>query len=273
MTLRDPSDELQKIFPTWPIDRRAVIWIWNWIRQYRPLPITGSIDSVQVRNSIAAYLNRTGRVNELGAARDRTLLPQEDFSWVEPTGRQASWLIIKLEEIQTLPEITIPSDITRKELLIAYFDCIEAALPTKKDYLIFLKRAWVERQVDELGFSWYLSSGQEKLKCRTAWEWYQAKHPDAAEISPIFRNLEDIIAFLDRTAFKPDEKRYHLEQIKKKYKALETKAGRQNKRQTNLSLSDESRSQLNALARESGMTKTQLVEHLILSATVYGLPR
>ncbi|NLY65359.1 MAG: ribbon-helix-helix protein, CopG family, partial [Alcaligenaceae bacterium] len=57
----------------------------------------------------------------------------------------------------------------------------------------------------------------------------------------------------------------------KKYKARQTQANRQGKKQTNLSLSDAARTQLDQLAKRERLSKTEVIELLIQGAHERGL--
>lgn len=84
--------------------------------------------------------------------------------------------------------------------------------------------------------------------------------------------MEDIFEFLDSSHFSSEEKIYHLEQVKKKFKAQQSQANRQGKRQTNLSLSDKTRAQLDQLAERKRMSKTEIIELLVQNAHDRGMP-
>lgn len=172
-------------------------------------------------------------------------------------------------------KVTFPARSSSKEKLLLLLDLWDRDQFTKQEYLAQLKVEWVKQQLNDKKLSWYSSAGKEKQKCKIAWEWYQKQHANTGTVAytPEFSKVDDVFSFLDQNRFSDEEKLYHLEQIKKRFKTEEIKASRQNKKQTNLSLSDESRSQLNELAKRSRMTKTQLIEHLILSAVKYGIPK
>lgn len=88
----------------------------------------------------------------------------------------------------------------------------------------------------------------------------------------MFKRSEQVFSFLTESKFSEEEKLHHLEQIKKKFKAQQTKANRQGKKQTNTTLSDTARQQLDKLAESAHLTRTKVIELLIQNAYQNGMP-
>lgn len=80
-----------------------------------------------------------------------------------------------------------------------------------------------------------------------------------------------MLTYIDSTGYTLEESLYHLEQIKKKFKSQQVAANRKDKKQTNLSLSNDARQKLDALAKKENMTRTELVELLIANAHENGV--
>lgn len=261
------EDRLQELFPHWRLERREIIWL------FFNLQSRGAIfnfDLPGLREGMANYITNFNLTAEINIQKSYLLLPEQAFSWVEKNGRQPAWL---LREVQRRFNgiLVDPASLTPKERLIALFDNWNIEKSSKLSAVDQLKGAWVQQQLQDRKLSWYASAGKEKQKSQLAWQWYQKQHQFVAMYATKFSGFQDILEFLDSTNFSQEEKLHHLEQIKKRFKAQQTQANRRGKVQTNLSLSDIARSQLEELARRERKTKTEVIELLIQSAHENGL--
>lgn len=150
-------------------------------------------------------------------------------------------------------------------------DWSPSSLSDKRSILDQLQARWVQNQYEDKYFTWYASADKEKERCESAWYWYKDNHSNCTSNIEKFVRSDDVLTFLDHCPFTLDEKRFHLEQIKKKFKAQQTGANRKGKRQTNLTLSDDTSKVLDHLAEKYRMTKTELVECLIQNAHERGM--
>lgn len=264
-------DNLDFLYPPSGVGRRTAIWLWS-----MALLNTEDVSSLlnfgkpNIRQDIYNALEKRGLVtpNILSLP---IFLPEEGFEWIENNGRQPAWLVrIFSERVQ----IHFPSGIhgiTSKEKLLLLFDCWMTSFSEKLAALRELKKEWVQRQFEEKKFHWYADSGQEKQRCQFAWMWYKENHQFFCTTTPEFSKLSDVLSFLDAAGFDHGEKLHHLIEIKKKYKARQTYANRQGKKQTNISLTEETRQQLDELAKKERCTRTELIELLIQRAYKEGM--
>ena len=266
------KSKLQDIFPHWKITRREIIWLWLILRSTKPHPYLGNFGAFNMWEKMADYIVRESLVAEIEKLKSYMLLPEQVFDWFGENERQLAWLQRKAEPMTYDSISTHPLDFTPREHVIALFDCWNIEAERKIKSLNTLKKDWVEVQLQDKQLSWYASAGKETIKCKTAWVWYQKNHRSDTIRTTEFTKLEDVLKFLDGTNFSLDEKLYHLGQIKKRFKALETKANRKGKTQTNVSLSDSTRLQLDELARKERRTKTEIIELLIEIAHAKGMP-
>lgn len=166
-------------------------------------------------------------------------------------------------------------NLSPKEQLITLFDSSQDDIADKQFTLSRLHERWNKLLIDEQPFKWFLKErSHEKKKYECAWLWYSdSKNIDRYSLPapPQFASLDELLSFLDLPYLKTDEKLYHLEQIKKKYKAMQVQANRKGKTQTNISLSDRARQQLDSLSKKEGMSKTELIELLLQNATENGV--
>lgn len=264
------KDELQGLFPHWPLGRRETIWLWLYLRSKGAGFQRDSFGTRNTRAQMAHYIKRNNLTATIDNERNRTLLPEHVFDWIEKRGRQATWLLRKAEHTYKGKPI-FPVHLTPRERLVAWFDYENIEKIEKLDNLKYLNESWVKQQLQDKSLSWYASAGKERQKCEIAWMWYQEHHRSVALRATEFSSLENILEFLDGTTFSHEEKLHHLEQIKRRFKAKQTQANRQGKRQTNLSLSDAARTQLDQLAKRERMSKTEIIEFLIQNAHERGL--
>lgn len=257
-----PHYSLKELFPSWKITRRELAWLWICLRLEGAN--TAPLDDPHCDWHMAQWITQKGTAAII-EQEYRNRLPQDAFSWIENKGRQPTWLLRQFKlYINEVP--MYPTGLTDRETLISLFDYWPFPPPTKQQQLSLLKMAWVKQQLQDKKLSWYASGQQEKQKCQIAWEWYQNNHGTLAMEVLEFSRLEDILMFLDDTHFRTDERLYHLEEIKKKYKAQQTAANRKGKQQTNLALSNDARKLLDQMAAKRGMSKAKLVEWLIQDA-------
>ena len=218
-----------------------------------------------LRDALADDICRLNGQVEVLTKQLSNLIPEQSFNWLSKNERLLAWAKHKLESSH-MPIPRLPSDLDLKDRVIALFDYVDAPLSDKLESMIFLKKKWTAQQLCDKQFAWYASASKEKEKCQIAWEWYQTHHKAQAMPTMLFEKRDDLLQFLDGTPFSLDEKLYHLEQIKKRFKALEVAASRKGKRQTNLSLSSDVRQKLDTLSKRERMTRTELVELLIEKA-------
>ncbi|NYT83221.1 hypothetical protein H0A70_17205 [Alcaligenaceae bacterium] len=264
------KDQLQGWFPHWPLGRRETIWIWLYLQSQGAGFHHDSFGTRNTRAKMAHYIKENSLVAKIDSERNRTLLSEHAFDWIERKGRQPAWLLQKAQQTYGGNQL-FPDDLTPRERLVAWFDCWPTEKAYKLEVLEWLNECWVERQLQDKELSWYGSAGKERQKCEIAWDWYHEHHKSVAVRAIKFSRFEDILEFLDGTTFSQEEKLHHLEQIKRRFKAKQTQANRQGKRQTNLSLSDAARTQLDQLAKRERMSKTEIIEFLIQNAHERGL--
>lgn len=218
---------------------------------------------------------------DVGTYLDQRLLNKEAFNWIAETGRQPKWLLNKLlkhhffryysKDIFFRP----PVNSSEKEVLIARFDHEDRSLSDKQSILDNLHNEWNEKLREEQPFNWYKNDPQQaKKKYECAWDWYSSNKPPQrrrANPPPKFNNLDEVLAYIDDAGYSLEESLYHLEQIKKKFKSQQVAANRKGKKQTNLSLSEETREMLELLSNQNKMTRTELVEYLIQEAYKNGI--
>lgn len=263
------NDKLEKLFPNWYINPRAEFFLWLFLKKNNPYGVAFDFKTHAIRDKLAEHIKRHELVNNIFLY-PINFLPEDNFNWIKKNGYQPNWLLRKVKDRIWISLPTLDY-LTPKEKIIGLFDLWDVDMNTKQLSLNELKEKWVQKERIINDFSWYTSTEKEKQKCQVAWEWY-IKYQGPFFKNPLqFSKLEDILNFLDDTNFTHTEKLYHLEQIKKKFKALQTKENRQGKKQTNILLSEESRQQLEELTKQGRITKTEVIEILIKMAYENGM--
>lgn len=260
-------DPLQAVFGR-KLSRREVIWLWLTLRDERPNINLGEFDSEDMEAQMAnLVLGGFSRATLLARLRT-TLLPEENLEWIKNDRRQLKWLEPHLLRIFFKGRLDIPASLTRRERIVATLDWSDVSLEDKIHYVNRAKEDWALLQGEDKFFSWFETNGNTKLKCQLAWDWYQTHHPNPTYSTrpPRFSSVEEILIFLDASRFEIDEKRFHVEEIKKEWKRNQVKKNLNGKKQTNLALSDEARRKLDQLAEMWGQTMVTVVERLILEA-------
>lgn len=267
------NDQLQLFFPDWDLDDRVINWLWLVLRDEGAELHVDDFGTPSMWDSMAYFISHNrGLINEMEDAKSRFFIPEHDLKWIEKTGRQPTWLLRRYLQNSDNRAPRCPVYLNPRQKLVALLDYSNSTIFDKQSTLDLLRADWVQHQVDDRCFNWYGSGDKEKQKCQIAWCWYQDNRRRAATYVEKFIKLEDVLVFLDGTHFSLDEKRYHLEQIKKKFKAHQTQANREGKKQTNISLSDNARLQLDRLAKKEKRTKTEVIELLIQNAHEHGMP-
>jgi hypothetical protein len=283
MIYSDANELLRKLFPNWKMGQREYFWLWLFlIENGESTDSLGTFGSFGMEERMGKiFAEQPLLVQVATGLKSYTFLPLHDFNFIKEHGRQPQLLLDGLlDNLQSLMQgkpmpfervyansqkflSLCPPSFSTKEKIIALFDIWNEREPQKKQELKYFKEFWAERQRFEQKLSWYSCDKNEKQKLQIAWQWYNENHYLLTRSTPKFSKMDDILSFLDESLFRDDEMLYHLTQIKKKFRYHQTKANREAKTQTNMSLSNEVREQLDELARINNCTKTKMVELLI----------
>ncbi|WP_199544141.1 hypothetical protein [Paraburkholderia kururiensis] len=262
----DFNDPLRAVFGR-KLSRREVVWLWLALRDESDYADPGEFGAPDMEARMTGIILRFSLKEKLIERHKATMLPEHAFEWIKNDRRQLNWLDWSLRYDRTPGCFTnTPVALSIRDTVVALLDYKNQSTQNKIYQINGLKAQWSLLQEEDKFFSWFKTSGNTKLKCQTAWDWYishnlfRFRHPHR------FSNLEDIFLFLDTSNFKIDEKRFHIEEIKKEWKRNQVKKNLNGKKQTNLALSDEARRKLDQLAEMWGQTMVTVVERLILEA-------
>jgi hypothetical protein len=202
-----------------------------------------------------------------------TLLPEENFAWIEKKGRQPRWLLHKIrqDEFVRIRASRCPAHLSEREQLIALLDYSSEPLREKKRYLEDLQKEWGHHRANDKKFDWF-TKGESKQKLDVAWDYFHEKHPRILAQVPAFKSVQDLLYALDCADFGIDTALLDVERIKRRLKAKQVAARRDGKPQLNLTLEAEDREALKKLAKQEGETMTEVVRWLIQAASQQGMP-
>lgn len=267
---------LKEHFRDWRLNDRDLVWLWLSLRDRAsdafPVEAYGANDMC---DRMADFIEDERMRGDLAEARAVTMLPDHDLQWIGKSGRQVNWLLREFLEYlreNQLPAPACPAHLSPRDELIALLDYWRDPIAQKQRLLDRLQRKWNRHLADDKHYAWF-KRGDEKQKCEVAWDWYQQEYPRLVREASKFAKLDDILFCLDTSNLKLDEKRFHLEEIKRELKRRQSRNNLEGKSQTNLALSGEIRSQLNMLAAKQGLTLVAVVERLIQHANRYGMPK
>lgn len=273
----DIDDPLLEPFPDGSLNERMVAWLWLHLDLFEDAGLEEcSINSDTMRKRIAkALMNDRVVKRKVTSLRD-SLLPEETFSWVKKSGRQPKWLIA-----QALKTIELPNDLrlTRsgvfqtlsdKGQLIALIDLWNASFDLKVRELNHLQSDWNRHTQSDVIFTWFKGK-DESAKCGLAWSWLKKNKPRQMQLVAPFTKLTELLDFFDHCGASHEEKELYIEKIKKRWSTQKTREKAVDKKQYNFVLPLSINAVLDKLAEEHQLSRTKVLEHLILSEAQHEL--
>lgn len=248
--------------PGWKLDKRELIWLWYQLREDMQLEVEDFSDrTLPVR--IATFLTPMG-ATRLTNKRAREMPSIRLLERFEGDRRATTWMRNELRLQAPQGGAWLPRALEPWDELIALIDLSDGSVEEKLAMIEGLTQRWARHLHDDQYFRW-LKGLDEKRRCGIAWDWY-SRYGKSNPPAPRFQSYEDIACFWDATIWKVDEKRLHLEQIKKYWKNLQIKESQAGKKQTNVLLSNEATAALDYLTTRWGMTKKEVFDKLLRDA-------
>lgn len=260
-------DSLSEELPGWGLTEREVTWLWLFLESRESIQMDEcQLNSQTMRDQIARTLRRNPLVTRgLERARDRELLPEEAFSWVEKSGRQPKWLAAQAANKTGLRiRSSVFRTLTDREQLIALFDLWDRDFGQKESALRRLSGAWIEHARSDRIFSWFKDK-DERTKCALAWSWLEKNKPRLTGRAAPFTKLTELLEFFDHSGASDEEKELYVDKIKRRWSTQKTREKAVEKKQYNFVLPLSVNAVLDKLAEEHQLSRTKVLEHLILS--------
>lgn len=264
MTVNE-MDLLSEELPGWGLTEREVTWLWLVLESRERIQMDEcQLNSQTMRDQIARALSRNPRLTRgLVRARDRELLPEEAFSWVEKSGRQPKWLAAQAGNKTGLRiNSSVFRTLTDKEQLIALFDLWDKDFGLKEITLRRLSDAWTEHARSDRIFSWFKED--ERAKCTLAWSWLEKNKPRLTWRAEPFTKLTELLEFFDHSGASDEEKELYVDKIKRRWSTQKTREKAVEKKQYNFVLPLSVNAVLDKLAEEHELSRTKVLEMLIL---------
>ncbi len=267
------TDSLSNVLPGWGLTEREVAWLWLVLESRECIQMDEcQLNSQTMRDQIARALRRNLRVTwGLARARDKELLPEAAFSWVEKSGRQPKWLAAQAANKTGLRiHSSVFRTLTDKDQLIALFDLWDKDFGQKESTLRRLSDAWTEHARSDRIFSWFKDK-DERAKCALAWSWLEKNKPRLTWRSEPFTKLTELLEFFDHSGASDEEKELYVDKIKRRWSTQKTREKAVEKKQYNFVLPLRVNAVLDKLAEEHELSRTQVLEMLILSEEQHDL--
>jgi len=261
-------------------DEREFRWAWEELAQRGlKLPAWGTILGRNERERAldSALLTRADSgalVEFLLDVKKEKLLSLESFDWVNwDDDRQMIWLLNLLRnaltftafvEEQRAPELMIRG--ARKQAFIFLFDILDLSKQQKESWLARMKVEWAQVRTPDSLTRWLKRSDQKQL------EWaltYLVNHGQPSIFTP-FVNKDYFAAILTSFDRMFVEDNYRAElfilKMRKTWSQKKYRDSGKAKKAYYLSLSKDTRLMLDQLARQQGISSSEVVESLIRSS-------
>lgn len=263
------NDNLSECVQGWTLDDREVVWLWLFLTEREGISLNDcSLNSSTMRDQIAHELRYKQELRaNLTRARETTLLPDQAFDWVEKIGRQPKWLIAQATKKTGLRvRSSVFRTLSFKPQLIAIFDLWDADFSRKEGFLRKLASDWSTHLQTDKVFLWFKGQdGPEKYSL--AWGWLEKNKPELTSKKQPFTQFGGLLEFFDGSGASPDEKGLYVDKIKRRWSTRKTREKNSHKKQYNFELTNTVNASLDKLAQAHQLSRTKVIEKLILSET------
>ncbi len=249
---------------------RETAWLWHVLSEDGIYFDECLLNTQHMRMQIAKHFTPK-LMADLEQAKDTRFLPDDDFRWIAKDGRQPVWLVRKT--LQVMGEKRLPQPLATlpiRQQVIAAFDIWNVRLSEKKTALSDLEYAWREHLQHDKLFTWFKGE-EEESKCSMAWDWIKKHQPKLTRSAPPFTRHSELLDFFDRLDTTPDEKELYVAKIKRRWGTQKTRENSPNKKQYNFVLSNDVNTALNKLAHGHKLSRTKILERLILNEAATGV--
>lgn len=205
---------------------------------------------------------------------EQVFIRESEFDWI---GDDARKLRLCVNWVQANLGVFVPDAQARfgdRDYLICIFDTLAPPILEKQQNLSDLKSSWEIYSSQTFYLGWF-KSDDEGERCKFAWECL-SKRPSLRWKMGFsqFSNATDVQFFFDNLAASDDEKRSHVDHVKKLWsqKKYRERQDRKNVKQYNFVFTGDTNRDLNKLAKQLGVSRTEVLVQLIYCAAKYGMP-
>ncbi len=272
-TQKDDDDNLSALLTGWSLNNREVAWLWLSLvgREGERLDDC-QFNSPTMRDKIARTLKDSRSLKrEIEHARETQLLPLEAFGWIEKNGRQPKWLAAEaMRKTNLRLRNSIFRTLPNKDQVIVLFDLWNTEFSRKERALRYLSEDWNEHLRTDKIFKWFKDQ-DEREKCSLAWSWLEQNQPTLIRLEKPFTRHGELLEFFDHCSASSGEKELYVEKIKRRWSTQKTRVNATHKKQYNFVLNNNINAALDKLAEEHQLSRTKILEELILSETAHRL--
>lgn len=216
---------------------------------------------------------------------ERTFNQLADFDWIdEHDARQLHWLINRIHKGLNLEVPDARARLSDRDYFICLVDLVGQPVLNKKHHLSTLHGSWLAHLKDTSYLNWF-GNDDDLGRCEFAWQTLESRLEstlaDSIQLNPIIGREFRIYAggvglkcYFDSLQASDFEKKSHVDHVKKLWnqRKYREKQQKNNVRQRNFVLADTTIKNLDKLAKEHGVSRTEALERLIELAAKYGMP-
>ena len=272
-TQKDDDDNLSALLTGWLLNKREVAGLWlSLVGQEGERLDDCQFNSPTMRDKIAQTLKDSRSLKrDLEHARETQLLPLEAFGWIERNGRQPKWLAVEaMRKTNLRLRNSIFRTLPNKDQVIVIFDLWNTDFGRKERALSYLAEDWNEHLRTDKIFKWFKDQ-DEREKCSLAWSWLEQNQPTLIRREKPFTRHGELLEFFDHSGASSGEKELYVEKIKRRWSTQKTRVNATHKKQYNFVLNNNINAALDKLAEEHQLSRTKILEELILSETAHRL--
>ena len=260
------NDNLSNILSEWRLDDREVAWLWLTLKTNRKFELADcQLNSATMREEIYKVMSQEPALRwQLNRAKATAFLPEEAFKWIEKAGRQPRWLTAQAKKELGVEVVSSAFQmLTDKAKLIALFDLWDESFDEKERTLRELSNGWNRLLRSDKLFSWF-KDDDEHEKCALAWSWMEKNKSWLTWQAAPFTKLNEMLEFFDHSGASDEEKELYVDKIKRRWSTQKTREKAVEKKQYNFVLPLSVNAVLDKLAEEHQLSRTKVLEMLIL---------
>lgn len=270
-------DELSHLLKGPRQSTRHDIWLWLCLEHYENIDLDPSTcNGATMRDTIALALKENTHILKgINSDKDRALLPDRNFKWIDGDERQYQWLLRRIEDITALGSPRgLPQGLvhlTGRSRLIAMLDLWNAPIAEKADEIERLHSRWLRHKAGDTAFEWFEDKKDGLKRCKCAWEWLEKHHVSIFESQPPINNYKDLIMYFDEAELGRNELKAIIQTIKKRWNRKQFDERTADKKQVNVMLSKTAIELLDTLAKKHELKRAQVLELLITTESEDGV--
>ena len=270
-------DELSRLLKEPRQSNRHDIWLWLCLQYYGNIDLDPSTcNGATMRDTIALTLNENIHILEgINSDKDRALLPDGNFKWIDGDERQYQWLLRRIEDITALgPPRGLPQGLvhlTGRSRLIAMLDLWNAPIAEKADEIENLRNFWLRHKSRDRDFEWFEDKKYGSKRCKCAWEWLEKNHTPMPRSQLPISNYKELLIFFDEAQLRHTEQKAIIQYIKKRWSRKQFDERAADKKQLNVMLSKNVIELLDTLAKKHELKRAQVLELLITKESENGV--